>query len=49
VGRQLLLLLLALLAGTAIAALLGAESLGVALGIGQLSFAAALLWALLRD
>jgi uncharacterized membrane protein (DUF485 family) len=47
--RQLLLLLLAFAAGTAIAGLLGAVSLGVALGVGQLSFAAALVWILLRD
>jgi hypothetical protein len=48
-ARQLLLLLLALAAGTAIAALLGAASFGVALGVGQLCFAAALVWALLSD
>jgi hypothetical protein len=47
--RQLLLLLLAFAAGTAIAGLLGAVSLGVALGVGQLSFAATLVWILLRD
>jgi len=47
--RQLLLLLLAFAAGTALAALLGADSLGVALGIGQLCFAATLVWVLLRD
>ncbi len=48
-ARQLLLLLLALAAGTAIAALLGAASFGVALGIGQLCFAATLVWVLLSD
>jgi hypothetical protein len=34
-------------AGTAVAAALGAVSLGVALGVGQVCFAAALAWALL--
>lgn len=48
-GRQLLLLLLALAGGTAIALLLGAKNLGTALGIGQLCFAAVLVWVLLRD
>ena len=48
-GRQLLLLLLAFAAGTALAGLLGAVSLGVAFGVGQLSFAATLVWVLLRD
>lgn len=38
----------AFVAGTAIAAALGAISLGVALGVGQVSFAAALVWVLLR-
>jgi hypothetical protein len=37
----------ALAAGTALAALLGAASFGVALGVGQLCFAAALVWVLL--
>jgi hypothetical protein len=48
-ARQLLLLLLALAAGTALAGLLGAVSFGVALGVGQLCFAAMLVWVLLRD
>jgi hypothetical protein len=48
-ARQLLLLLLALALGTALAGLLGAVSFGVALGIGQLCFAATLVWVLLRD
>jgi hypothetical protein len=48
-ARQLLLLLLAFAAGSAIAAILGAASTGVALGVGQLCFAAMLLWVLLRD
>jgi hypothetical protein len=47
--RQLLLLLLAFALGTAVAALLGAANFGVALGIGQLTFMAALVWVLLRD
>jgi hypothetical protein len=49
VGRQLLLLLLAFAGGAAIAGLLGAVDFGVALGVGQLCFAAALVWVLLRD
>jgi hypothetical protein len=48
-GRQLLLILLAFAGGTAIAALLGAVTLGVAFGVGQLCFAALLVWFLLRD
>jgi hypothetical protein len=35
-------------AGTAAAEALGAANLGVALGVGQLCFAAALVWLLLR-
>jgi uncharacterized membrane protein (DUF485 family) len=48
-ARQLLLLLLAFATGTAVAGLLGAVSFGVALGVGQLCFAATLVWILLRD
>ena len=48
-GRQLLLLLLAFAAGVGVAELLGAVSLGVAFGVGQLTFAATLVWVLLRD
>lgn len=48
-GRQLLLLLLAFALGTAAAELLGAAGVGVALGVGQLCFAATLVWVLLRD
>jgi hypothetical protein len=48
-GRQLLLLLLALAAGTALALLVGAKNLGTALGVGQLCFAAVLVYVLLRD
>ncbi len=38
----------AFLGGAAIAGALGAASLGIALGVGQLCFAAALVWVLLR-
>ncbi len=48
-ARQLLLLLLALAGGTALAELLGAANMGVALGVGQLCFAATLVYVLLRD
>lgn len=48
-GRQLLLLLLAFAGGTAVAGLLGAVSLGVAFGVGQLTFAAMLVWVLMTD
>ena len=47
--RQLLLLLLAFIGGTAIALLAGAKNLGTALGIGQVCFAAVLVYVLLRD
>ena len=47
--RQLAILLGAFALGTAIAAAVGAVSFGVALGVGQLCFAAALVWVLLRD
>ena len=46
-ARQLAILLAAFAGGTAIAALLGAVSFGVALGVGQVCFAAALVWILL--
>lgn len=48
-GRQLLLLLLAFAGGTAIALLLGAKNLGTALAVGQVCFAAVLVWVLIRD
>lgn len=48
-ARQLLLLLLAFALGTALAGLLGAASFGIALGVGQLCFAATLVWVLLKD
>jgi hypothetical protein len=47
--RQLLLLLLAFVGGVAIALLAGAKNLGTALGVGQLCFAAMLVFVLLRD
>jgi hypothetical protein len=46
-SRQLLLLLIAFALGTALAGLLGA-GLGVAFGVGQICFAAALVYVLLR-
>lgn len=45
--RQLAIMLTAFLLGTAVAAALGAVSFGVALGVGQVCFAAALTWVLL--
>jgi uncharacterized membrane protein (DUF485 family) len=45
--RQLAILLAAFAAGAAVAGALGAASLGVALGVGQVCFAAALTWVLL--
>jgi hypothetical protein len=46
--RQLAIPLAAFAVGAAIAGALGAANLGVALGVGQLCFATALVWALLR-
>lgn len=46
-GRQLLLLLVAFAAGAAVAGALGA-GLGVAFGVGQVCFAATLVYVLLR-
>jgi hypothetical protein len=46
---QLLLLLLALAGGTAIALLAGAKNLGTALGVAQVCFAAVLVYVLMRD
>jgi hypothetical protein len=48
-SRQLLLLLLGFLGGSAIALLLGAKNLGTALGVGQVCFAATLVYVLMRD
>jgi hypothetical protein len=47
--RRLPLLLLAFAGGAAAAGILGAAKLGIALGIGQLCFAAMLVWILLRS
>ena len=49
VPRQLLILAAAFAAGVGLAELFGAVNLGVAFGVGQLTFAAALVWILLRD
>ena len=48
-GRQLLFLLLAFAGGTGIALLLGAIDLGTAFGVGQVCFAATLVWVLLTN
>ena len=48
-ARQLAILAAAFAAGVGLAEALGAVNLGVAFGIGQLTFAAALVWVLLRD
>jgi uncharacterized membrane protein (DUF485 family) len=45
--RQLAILLAAFAGGALVAGALGAVSLGVALGVGQVCFAAALAWVLL--
>jgi hypothetical protein len=45
--RQLAILLAAFVGGAAVAGALGAVSLGVALGVGQVCFAAVLAWVLL--
>jgi hypothetical protein len=48
VARDLLLLMVAFAVGAAVAGALGAVNLGVALGVGQVTFAGALVWILLR-
>lgn len=48
VPAQLLALVAAFAGGVLFAELLGAVNMGVALGVGQLAFAAALAWVLLR-
>ena len=48
VQRSWLIMLGAFAIGTAVAAALGAINLGVALGVGQVCFAATLVWVLLR-
>lgn len=45
---DLLLMLAAFVSATAVAALLGAANFGTALTFGQIAFAAALCWVLLR-
>jgi hypothetical protein len=47
-GWQLAILAGGFAAGTALAGALGAISLGVAFGVGQIGFAIALVWVLLR-
>lgn len=46
--RQLTIMLAAFVLGTAVAAALGAVSFGVALGVGQVCFAATVTWTLLH-
>jgi hypothetical protein len=46
--KSLLIIIGAFIAGTAIAALLGAKNLGTAMTFGQIAFAAALVWVLLK-
>ena len=46
--RQLAILLAAFAVGAAAAGALGADSLGIALGVGQICFAATLVWVLVR-
>jgi hypothetical protein len=47
-ARRLLLVAAAFGAGVGLAELFGAVNLGTALGVGQIAFAAALVWVLLR-
>ncbi len=47
--RQLALMLGAFALGTLVAAALGATGFGVALGVGQLCFAATLVWVLMTN
>ena len=47
--RQLAMMLGAFALGTSIACVLGAVSFGVALGVGQICFAATLVWVLLTQ
>ena len=48
-ARQLTVLVLAFAVGVAVAELLGAANLGVALGVGQLTFIAAAVWLMLKS
>lgn len=47
--RSTLVLIAAFAAGVAVAAILGADNTGIALGVGQLTFVAALVTLLLRS
>jgi hypothetical protein len=47
-GRQSLIVLGAFAGGTLVAGLAGAENLGTALAFGQIAFALALVWVLVR-
>ena len=47
-GRDLAVLLAAFAAATALAELFGAVNMGTALAFGQIAFAAALVWTLVR-
>ena len=46
--RELVVLAAAFAAGVGLAAVLGAINLGTAFGVGQITFAGALVWVLLR-
>jgi hypothetical protein len=48
-AREFAILALAFAAGAAIAGIFGAINLGTAFGVGQITFAMALVWILLRD
>jgi hypothetical protein len=48
-GRHLLILVGGTLAAVLLALLVGAKNLGTAIGVGQVCFAALLVWVLLRD
>jgi hypothetical protein len=48
-ARQLGVMLGAFAAGTAVAAALGANSFGIALGVGQVCFALTLIWVMVGD
>lgn len=48
-GRWVLILAAAFGAGVGLAEAVGAVNLGVAFGVGQIAFAATLVWILLRD
>jgi hypothetical protein len=48
-AREIVVLAAAFAGGIALALLLGAINFGTAMGVGQITFAAALVWILLRD